>query len=126
MLKYRAEALHKVGVFLGLLRGVAVRVPAAVDAFREALGTTTPVAPLKMTAEHLASIGVSLPEYRKALEEVGLEISLDSLRRLEHGFAQGLDYPKLEKLADDLEGRIRDELSHLQLWQVTREEMRFS
>jgi hypothetical protein len=125
MLKYRGDTLHELGNFLGTLYGVSVGVPSTVDLFKKILGVQTLDMP-KFQAEHLKNMGARLPEFKKALEEVGLETSLDSFARLESAFSQPeLSYDAIKNLADEVQGRIIDELSHVQLWQLTREETRF-
>jgi len=72
------------------------------------------------------SIQKEIPKYRQILEEADLQLSLDSFERfVDHLAKPGVTTGQLGESAEELQNRIGDELSHMLLWQVTREDARF-
>lgn len=64
--------------------------------------------------------------FRRALIELDMELPADSLTRMEIALKDaGTNMPAVRDAMLELQGRMRDELSHMEIWLVTKEERRW-
>ena len=123
MLKYQGSVFHALANLLGLLQGVSHTVPKFEEAVRA--GGVTTLEDQRVDFTEVTEIFEQFPIFKAALEKAGLQSSLDSYERLVRLFGSPIAFEKVKEAVVELQGRISDELSHLELWQITREESHF-
>jgi hypothetical protein len=130
MLKYRGADFVSVADFFGLLRGVlatSIQLSERLNKAAESGEVKRSLeASLGVTGEHGESLDAAFLVFRRLLQEADMEVSIDSLDRVLRLLKERtIDLPKTRSALEELHGRIRDELSHMELWLLTREERRF-
>jgi len=122
VLKFRGEEFYLLADGLGTLQGAFQILTSLHDRYN----SLEPDAPLEATIQGLEGLRERLEFLRPLLEEADLKLSIDSVNRLEKLIKQ--PKPTTAQIKDgisELQGRVRDELSHIELWLITREEGRF-
>src|SRR5208282_6584953 len=122
MLRFRGGQFHGLANILGMLSGIRSGSRTLI-----ALGDQLGHKGHDVFPEGARdSIQKEIPKYRQILEEADLQLSLDSFERfVDHLAKPGVTTGQLGESAEELQNRIGDELSHMLLWQVTREDARF-
>lgn len=103
------------------------RLSDAFGAFEGSLHTITLITKgVSLDSDKLQVFAERLTSIRPLLESADLLLSLDSFDRLQKlCVTEKPTVETVKELVTELQGRIRDELSHIELWLVTKEESRF-
>jgi hypothetical protein len=103
------------------------RLSDAFGSFEGSLYTITLIAKgVNLDSDKLQVFAEKLASIRPLLESADLLLSLDSFDRLQKlCTTENPTVETVKEIVTELQGRIRDELSHIELWLITREENRF-
>jgi hypothetical protein len=122
MLKFHGVAFYALGDSLGTIQGAYQIFTFVLDQVR----LLRPNDAIEVNLKGLEKMKEPLQRLRPLLEEIELPLSIDSFDRLRKLIETAdLTPNQIRDNIIELQGRIRDELSHIELWLITKEESRF-
>jgi hypothetical protein len=123
MLKFHGSIFYAISDWFGTLSGGLQ----TMNLLAEQMQSIVPgVESYRLNLSSIETLAKSLKQFRTVLESADLQLSLDSYDRLQRLVdTENPGLPAVNELVAELQGRIRDELSHFELWLVTKAESRF-
>jgi hypothetical protein len=119
MLRFHAADFYRASDLFGSFEG-------SLHAMTQLLNNPRIVQKPILDATEIKSLADKLWVLRPLLESADLQLSLDSFDRLVNLLrTHNPAIPTIREQVTELQVRVRDELSHIELWLITKEESRF-
>ncbi len=126
MLKFRGDFFYGMSDLFGHLRGLFEILDGLTEAIRKVNEGRAEEAAGMKTNFNFATLQDTWNSFRRALVELDMELPADSFDRVEAALKSAdSNFPAVKDAMFELQGRMRDELSHMEVWVITKEERRF-